>query len=76
MPPPAENRKVVAIEGQRLAVPVSIHWIAQDADGAWWGYEAEPLQQQSGWYENEVGAYLRLSRGEANPAWRTTLRRV
>lgn len=25
-------------------------WLAQDADGAWWCYEAEPNQHGTGWY--------------------------
>jgi hypothetical protein len=38
-------------------VPAWVAWLAQDADGAWWGYEAEPNQQDRGWYENEVGTH-------------------
>jgi hypothetical protein len=43
-------------------------WLAQDADGTWWAYEAwayEPNQQDRGWYENEVGRILRV--GKAAP---------
>jgi D-alanyl-D-alanine carboxypeptidase len=35
------------------ALPVA--WLAQDADGAAWGYEAEPNKQHNSWYENEAG---------------------
>jgi len=52
------------------------NWIAQDADGAWWGFEVEPLQADRYWYENEVGRYIALGRGVANPHWRESLRRV
>jgi hypothetical protein len=34
--------------------------IAQDESGVWWGYSVEPLRNDHGWYENEVGEYLRL----------------
>ena len=41
-------------------LPDWVEWLAQDADGAWWGYEAEPNKQHNGWYENEVGRIVRL----------------
>jgi hypothetical protein len=64
MPPPLEN-----LPGWAL-------WLAQDADGAWWAYEAEPHQHDSGWYENEVGRCARLLLDTPNAAWRRTLKRV
>jgi len=57
-------------------MPDWITWVAQDADGTLWGYEVEPLQHDNGWYENEVGRYIRLSKTEANPQWHTTCERV
>ena len=55
------------------ALPDWVEWLAQDADGAWWGYEAEPNKQHNGWYENEVGRIVRLE-PEAPPAgWEATL---
>ena len=57
-------------------LPDWVKWRAQDADGTWWGYEVEPLQHDSGWYENEVGRYIRLSKTTANPHWRMTCERV
>jgi hypothetical protein len=35
-------------------LPDWAEWLAQDADGAWWAFEAEPNQHDRGWYENEV----------------------
>ena len=57
-------------------LPDWINWIAQDADGTWWGYSVEPLQQHSGWYENEIGRYLKLIKSEPNPDWQSSLIRV
>lgn len=57
-------------------VPDWVNWIAQDSDGAWWGYSVEPLEAHDHWYENEVGRYIALGREAANPEWRLTLRRV
>jgi len=53
--------------------PLWVRWIAQDSDGAWWGYEAEPHQGPVGWYENEVGRLQRLGQGTPNPQWRDAL---
>lgn len=56
-------------------VPEWVRWLAQDADGAWWGYEAEPNQQHNGWYENEVGRIVRLGVCEPPHDWTATLTR-
>lgn len=56
------------------SAPDWVRWLAQDADGTWWGFEVEPNQQDRGWYENEVGRCIRLASGEPNPEWRATLR--
>lgn len=53
--------------------PSWIKWLAQDADGCWWGFEVEPLQNHHGWYENEVGQYIKLHIDEPNPNWQMTL---
>ncbi|MGB0722199.1 MAG: hypothetical protein ACPGU7_07345 [Gammaproteobacteria bacterium] len=56
--------------------PAWVRWVAQDRSGTWWGYEAEPNQGDSAWYENEVGRYIRLGDDPANPDWASTLTRV
>ena len=56
-------------------IPRWAEWIAQDADGTWWAYEAHPNQQHHGWYENEVGRIQRLEQTEPPLDWQTTLRR-
>lgn len=55
-------------------LPAWVHWIAQDANGSWWGFEVEPLQNHSGWYENEVGRCIKITDAGMNPHWRDTLR--
>ncbi|HEX8978686.1 MAG TPA: hypothetical protein VF811_03155 [Parasulfuritortus sp.] len=57
-------------------LPAWAAWLAQDADGAWWCYEAEPNQHDTGWYENEVGRIAKVGQGAPNPAWREALVRV
>ncbi len=56
-------------------LPDWVDWLAQDADGCWWGYEVEPLERDHGWYENEVGRNVRWKQAEPSPRWRNTLRR-
>lgn len=53
--------------------PAWARWIAQDADGAIWVFEHEPNEGATSWYENEVGRYLKVDHGEANPQWRDSL---
>jgi hypothetical protein len=50
-------------------------WLAQDADGTWWMYEAEPNKQDHGWYENEVGRIARLGKTAPPDDWESTLTR-
>ena len=57
----------------RQLCPDWVRWLAQDRDGAWWGFEHEPNEGDSSWYENEVGRYLKLAQGSPNQAWRNAL---
>ena len=61
-------------------LPEWVLWIAQDEDGAWWGYESEPHQHDKGWYENEVGRRIKIQLTKANPVpnpqWRSSLIKV
>lgn len=57
-------------------LPDWVRWVAQDSDGTWWGYQAEPLQNHRGWYENEVGRSIRLAEAVPNPDWKNSLSRV
>ncbi len=56
--------------------PGWVNWIAQDEDGHWWGYSVEPLQHDHGWYENEVGRYILLTKGEPNKQWKQSLQKI
>jgi len=55
------------------AQPEWVQWIAQDADGCWWGFEVEPLQHHQGWYENEVGRYIKIENAPPNLDWKNSL---
>lgn len=57
-------------------LPDWVRYIAQDEDGQWWGYEAEPNRSHIGWYENEVGRIYKMAKLPANPGWISTLIRV
>ena len=56
-------------------IPEWVNWLAQDADGTWWGYEIEPLQYHNGWYENELGRRHKIGKYPANPDWQASLRK-
>ena len=59
----------------KFDIPDWVHWLAQDGNGAWWGYSAEPLRNDNGWYENEVGRYIQLGTGDA-AGWQDSLIKV
>ena len=62
-------------DGLSLPRPDWIAWVAQDSTGAWWGYSAEPLRSDSGWYENEIGQYARLGHSSSF-GWQQSLQQV
>ncbi|MEE9351830.1 MAG: hypothetical protein V3U78_06185 [Thiotrichaceae bacterium] len=53
--------------------PSWARWLAQDADGTWWAYEHEPNEFHKGWYENEVGRFVKLLKAEPNTLWKDSL---
>jgi hypothetical protein len=59
-----------------LNIPEWVCWIAQDADGIWWGYQIEPNQSHQSWYENEVGMCIRLGKRAQNENWASSLIRI
>lgn len=65
----------VGESGQSLPRPHWVRWIAQDSSGAWWGYSEEPLRNDTGWYENEVGRCVRIGHGPAQQ-WELSLQAV
>jgi hypothetical protein len=52
-----------------IKVPDWVRFIAQDADGSWWGYSVEPLQNHRGWYENELGEHVKLKQAAPSDSW-------
>ena len=69
------DKNTLPHELQNLEIPDWVRWLAQDADGRWWGYEVEPLEHMSGWYENEIGRNILLAQGTATANWRDKLLR-
>lgn len=57
-------------------IPEWVCWLAQDADGAWWGYQVEPNQSFNSWYENEVGLSICLGKDLANVDWVQSLEKI
>jgi len=53
--------------------PAWVQWLAQDVGGR---FEVEPLQNHHGWYENEVGQYIKIADAQANPQWKNSLIKV
>lgn len=68
------GNETLAIDPAKL--PAWVAWLAQDGDGTWWGYEAEPHPHHCGWYENETGRSICIIRCDPNPDWASSLRPV
>lgn len=56
-----------------VTIPDRVCWLAQDANGLWWGYECEPHQHDNNWYENEARRYIKLNISSSNNHWRNNL---
>jgi len=63
----------VIIKLNQIVMPIWVKWFAQDADGHWWGYEAEPHQHDHGWYENEIGRCIKLLQTKPEKNWQYNL---
>ncbi len=62
---------------QELDMPEWVRWIAQDSSGAWWGYSVEPLRNDTGWYENEVGRSKKIILPNlTGKSWQQSLEKV
>lgn len=48
----------------------------KDANGIFWVYEVELLQQTNCWYENEAGKYQKIALNEQASDWQQSLTRV
>ncbi|MDH5600829.1 MAG: hypothetical protein OEY78_05935 [Gammaproteobacteria bacterium] len=68
----SSNKSKPPLEG----LPGWVKWLAQDEDGAWWGYSVEPLEFSHGWYENEVGMRKKIIHAESNPHWKNSLTKI
>jgi len=66
----------MSISPEISTLPEWVIWLAQDANGDWWGYSVEPHESHNGWYENEVGRHIHLGRMARPADWRQTLQRV
>lgn len=56
-----------------MTLPLWARYIAQDPDGCWWAYEAEPHMHDNGWYENEIGRVKKVATDKPNKNWRDSL---
>lgn len=61
---------------KKHSIPGWAQWLAQDADGIWWIYEAEPHQHGRGWYENEVGRCQKLEFFRVDIPWQESLQKI
>jgi len=60
-------------KNDNTTLPGWVRWLAQDEDGAWWGYSVEPQQFSRGWYENELGQRIKIKQSKPNSDWQNSL---
>lgn len=70
------NQDNIPTESIKPSFPTWAKYIAQDPDGSWWAYEAEPHIHDNGWYENEIGRVTKFKSELPNAQWASTLRKV
>lgn len=54
-------------------IPVYINWIAQDADGDWYGYDEKPEKRGNYWYGYHLSKSYYLKESDPNEEWYNTL---
>jgi len=59
----------------RLPIPDSIKWFAQDAAGYWWGFVVKPERTEQGWTVNDMSNYVKLAKGIRTMPWSDSLRK-
>ena len=70
-----KNRKPVTIDGKEHLIPTCIRFIAQDANGEWWGYDTEPVlsKVQNDWCKARNSLAFKICVRDKNLNYHQTL---
>jgi len=72
-----ENAHITHSESSISIDKNTLNWIAQDANGVWWGFENKPVPGIHGWIDGLDGAKILLKQDIVeNELWRDTLQRL
>jgi len=72
-----ENAHITHSESSISINSKTLNWIAQDANGVWWGFENKPVPGIHGWIDGLDGTKILLKQDIAqNDNWRDTLQRL
>ncbi len=72
-----ENAHITHSESSISIDKKTLNWIAQDANGVWWGFENKPVPGINGWIDGLDGTKILLKQDIAqNEQWRETLQRL
>ncbi len=72
-----ENAHITHSESSISINKKTLNWIAQDANGVWWGFENKPVPGINGWIDGLDGTKILLKQEIAqNDQWRDTLQRL
>ncbi|VAX00733.1 hypothetical protein MNBD_GAMMA21-277 [hydrothermal vent metagenome] len=72
-----ENAHITHSESSISIDKKTLNWIAQDANGVWWGFENKPVPGINGWIDGLDGTKILLKQDIVqNEQWRDTLQRL
>jgi len=72
-----ENAHITHSESSISIDKKTLNWIAQDANGVWWGFENKPVPGINGWIDGLDGTKILLKQDIIqNEQWRDTLQRL
>ncbi len=72
-----ENAHITHSESSISIDKKTLNWIAQDANGVWWGFENKPVPGINGWIDGLDGTKILLKQDiNENEQWRDTIQRL
>lgn len=72
-----ENAHITHTESSIAIDKRTLNWIAQDANGVWWGFANKPVPGITGWIDAMDGAKILLKQDTTeNSQWRDTLQKL
>ena len=68
----------IILDGLSVTLSPLANWVAQDADGEWWGYHQKPTRLRKFWWPNapESLRMIYLGQGKKRDDWHKQLYKI